>query len=168
MTARWLPVLCVALAAVSAAQTGAKPSPFPARNPKAKTEAKAAPAPAATVDPPPKAREPESKTNPQPLPEIPAAGDVCRATFYGAAVEGARTTSGEPIRNEEVTLAHPSLAFGTEVKLVNLANGKAVTAKVNNRFAAGDPCRINVTTRVARELGFMVMGSADLRLEPVR
>jgi len=141
-------------------QNSNKPSPFPSRNPKTPAAAKPAPAPPpATVenDPP----EPPSKAAPKKTVD----GEVCRATFYGVRAEGTRTSSGEPIRNEELTLAHPSLPFGTEVKLVNLSNNKSIEARVNNRISAGDRCRINVTNRAARELGFIVMGSAEVSIQ---
>jgi rare lipoprotein A len=90
---------------------------------------------------------------------------ACRATFYGANANGARTASGEALNNEELTVAHGSLPFGTTVRLVNIANGKVVTARVNDRIRSGDTCRLNVTLRIARDLGFVVQGSAQLALE---
>jgi len=162
MAIRCLAALAVLAQFSLAAQSSEKPSPFPARNPKTASTAKPASSPAPQTpdaEPP----EPPSKAKPRRLPE---GGEVCRATFYGDKAEGTKTSSGEPIRNEELTFAHPSLSFGTEVKLVNTSNGKAIVARVNNRIAAGDGCRINVTLRAARELGFIVMGTADVSVEP--
>lgn len=59
-----------------------------------------------------------------------------RATWYEA---GTRTASGEPFDPNKLTAAHRTLPFGTELLVRNLANGKTVKVKINDRgpFSTG-------------------------------
>lgn len=71
---------------------------------------------------------------------------------------GGRTASGETANPKGLTAAHRTLPFGTLVKVTNLANGKSVTVRINDRgpFAKGRV--IDVTWAAARELGFVRKG----------
>jgi rare lipoprotein A len=61
------------------------------------------------------------------------------ASWYGSKFHGRRTASGERYDMHQLTAAHPTLAFGTEVEVVHLANGKSVSVRINDRgpFAKG-------------------------------
>ena len=52
------------------------------------------------------------------------------ASFYS---EGSKTASGEKFDPNELTAAHPSLPFGTRLRVTNTATGKSVTVRVNDR-----------------------------------
>ena len=58
------------------------------------------------------------------------------ASFYS---EGPETASGEKFGANELTAAHPKLPFGTRLRVTNLANGRSVTVRINDRgpFVAG-------------------------------
>ena len=58
------------------------------------------------------------------------------ASFYS---EGARTASGEKFDANELTAAHPTLPFGTRLRVTNVATGRSVTVRVNDRgpYVAG-------------------------------
>lgn len=60
-----------------------------------------------------------------------------KATFYGKAVQGAGTASGETFDYNKLTAAHRTLPFGTIVRVTNLANGKTVDVKINDRGPHG-------------------------------
>ena len=55
------------------------------------------------------------------------------ASWYGAKFHGRTTASGEPYDMNAMTAAHPSLPFGTKVRVTNLENGRAVVLRINDR-----------------------------------
>jgi rare lipoprotein A len=54
------------------------------------------------------------------------------SSWYGAEFEGQRTASGERFSAHGLTAAHRSLPFGAKVRVVNQANGRSVTLRVND------------------------------------
>jgi rare lipoprotein A len=52
------------------------------------------------------------------------------ASFY---TEGTRTANGEKFDTHELTAAHPTLPFGTRLRVTNVATGRSVTVRVNDR-----------------------------------
>jgi len=85
------------------------------------------------------------------------------ASWYGPGFHGKRTASGEPFRREALTLAHRRLPFGSRVRVTNMATGKSVIARVNDRgpFHAGRVADLGEGT--ARKVG--LRGVARVRLE---
>ena len=71
---------------------------------------------------------------------------------------GGKTASGERANPNGLTAAHRTLPFGTIVEVTNLANGKTVKVRINDRgpFAKGRV--IDVTLAAAKELGFVNKG----------
>lgn len=55
------------------------------------------------------------------------------ASYYADKFNGRKTASGEKFSNSKHTAAHRSLAFGTKIKVTNVANSKSVTVTVNDR-----------------------------------
>ena len=49
------------------------------------------------------------------------------ASFY---TEGTQTASGEKFDTHELTAAHPTLPFGTRLRVTNVATGRSVTVRV--------------------------------------
>lgn len=66
-----------------------------------------------------------------------ASGKVIRskaeASYYHDKFNGKKTASGEKFNNGKLTAAHRTLAFGTKVKVTNLANEKSVVVEINDR-----------------------------------
>jgi rare lipoprotein A len=80
--------------------------------------------------PPPKTAEPtpaRSVDRPTPVPI------VGKASWYGAFHHGRRTASGEIFDMRALTAAHRTLPLGTRLRVTNLANGRAVDVRVNDR-----------------------------------
>lgn len=75
------------------------------------------------------------------------------AVRYDAGATGTPTASGEPYNPQRLTLAHPTLPFGTLVQLTNLTNGQTVTARVNDRAPGVGGLRVLVSARTADHLG---------------
>lgn len=83
------------------------------------------------------------------------AAEICRASHYGVGdgYGGKRTASGEIMNPNAMTAAHRSLPFGSVVRVTNLANGRGVTVRINDRgpYVAGR-C-IDLSAAAARAIG---------------
>ena len=90
------------------------------------------------------------------------------ANFYNDSFQGKKTSSGEPYDKNGLTAAHKKLAYGTKVKVTNVANGKSVVVTVNDKLGASSPAVIDVTRRAAEELDFVKAGKATVKLEVVK
>lgn len=56
------------------------------------------------------------------------------ASFYGPNFHGkCCTASGEQVNMYDLTAAHPTLPFGTRLRVTNLGNGSSVIVRVNDR-----------------------------------
>ena len=62
-----------------------------------------------------------------------------QATYYASKYQGRQTASGELFDQNANTAAHKRLPFGTKVKVTNVANGKSVVVRINDRgpFVSG-------------------------------
>ena len=90
-----------------------------------------------------------------------------KVAHYGRKFAGRRTASGERFNPAALTLAHNSLAFGTQVRITNLANKRSVVARVNDR-GPSTPGRIaDLSTAAARRIGMLRAGIIDAKLEVV-
>lgn len=56
-----------------------------------------------------------------------------RASWYGERFHGRRTASGERFDMNAMTAAHPTLPFGTLVRVRNVDNGREVVVRINDR-----------------------------------
>lgn len=55
------------------------------------------------------------------------------ASYYADKFNGKKTASGDKFSNNKLTAAHRKIAFGTKVKVTNLANKKSVIVEINDR-----------------------------------
>ena len=55
------------------------------------------------------------------------------ASYYADRYHNKRTASDEPYQKSANTAAHMTLPFGAMVRVTNLANGKSVVVRVNDR-----------------------------------
>ena len=69
-----------------------------------------------------------------PPPGPPVIAERGLASWYGLPEHGRRTASGEVYNMYGITAAHPSLPFGTRVRVRNLKNGRQVEAVVTDRL----------------------------------
>jgi peptidoglycan lytic transglycosylase len=86
------------------------------------------------------------------------------ASFYS---EGARTASGEKFDAHELTAAHPTLPFGTKLRVTNVATGQSVTVRVNDRGPYVPGRVVDVSHSAADALGMVGRGIAKVRLDVV-
>ena len=81
--------------------------------------------------------------------------------------EGRRTASGERYDGEELTAAHRTLPFGTRVRVVNLANDRAVEVVINDRGPHKKGRIVDLSHRAAELIGLLRVGVARVRLEVI-
>lgn len=91
--------------------------------------------------------------------------DSGSASFYAAKFDGRRTASGEIFRNSDMTAAHRTLPFGSQVRVTNLANGRSVVVRVNDRGPWHKSRVIDVSRAAAEEIGMVRSGTARVTLE---
>ncbi len=87
------------------------------------------------------------------------------ASWYGSELRGHRTADGEIFDSQALTAAHKTLPLPCYARVTNLANGRSVVVRVNDRgpFVGG---RIaDVSARVATLLQFNHDGVAKIRLD---
>lgn len=85
-----------------------------------------------------------------------------KATYYGAAVQGHGTASGEKFDMYAYTAAHKTLPFGTIVEVMNLANGKTVQVRITDRGPFGPGREIDLTTTAFSEIEAPSSGVANI------
>lgn len=86
------------------------------------------------------------------------------ASFY---TEGQQTASGEKFNTHDLTAAHPTLPFGTHLRVTNVSTGRSVTVRVNDRgpYVAGRV--VDVSYSAANALGMVGSGTAKVKLDVV-
>ncbi len=89
------------------------------------------------------------------------------ASWYGAKFHGRITASGEPYDMNAMTAAHPSLPFGTKVRVTNLENGRAVVLRINDRGPFAKGRIIDVSRHAAEHLGFLGADLVRVRVEAI-
>ncbi len=90
------------------------------------------------------------------------------ASWYGWRYHGRRTASGEIFDMNAATAAHPTLPFGTRVRVTNLANHRSVALTVNDRGPFAKARIIDVSRHAAEHLGFRRAGSTRVRVEVIQ
>ncbi len=88
-------------------------------------------------------------------------------SYYAKMHNGKTTAGGEKFDNSAMTAAHRRLPMGTKLKVTNLANGKSVIVKVNDRGPFVKGRTLSVTRRAAEELDFVKRGVARVKFERV-
>ncbi|NEU95121.1 septal ring lytic transglycosylase RlpA family protein [Bradyrhizobium uaiense] len=87
------------------------------------------------------------------------------ASFYSDAQE---TASGEKFDGRELTAAHPTLPFGTKLRVTDVKTGRSVTVRVNDRGPYVPGRIVDVSHSAAQSLGMIGKGVANVRLDVVR
>jgi len=87
------------------------------------------------------------------------------ASWYGPGFHGRPTASGERYDQNALTAAHRTLPLGSRVKVTNLATGKSVQVRINDRgpFVRGRV--IDLSHGAARRLGMVQRGTGRVRVQ---
>jgi len=86
------------------------------------------------------------------------------ASFY---TEDQQTASGEKFDTQELTAAHRTLPFGTRLRVTNVATGRSVTVRVNDRGPFVPGRDVDVSYAAAETLGMVGGGIAKVKLDVV-
>jgi rare lipoprotein A len=87
------------------------------------------------------------------------------ASFY---TEDQQTASGEKFDTHDLTAAHRTLPFGTRLRVTNVATGRSVTVRVNDRGPYIRGRVVDVSGTAANELGIVESGIAKVKLDVVK
>jgi rare lipoprotein A len=91
----------------------------------------------------------------------PAFAETCTASRYGYG--GGRTASGERMNPSEMTAAHRSRPFGSQVTVTSHSTGRSVTVRINDRGPFVKGRCIDLSNGAARALGMDGTASVSLR-----
>jgi rare lipoprotein A len=86
------------------------------------------------------------------------------ASFYG---EDSETASGEKFNPNELTAAHPTMPFGTRLRVTNVANGRSVIVRVNDRGPFIRGRTVDVSSSAAERIGMIDQGVAKVKLDVI-
>ena len=89
-----------------------------------------------------------------------------KASYYGHGFAGRKTASGERFDPNAMTAAHPSLPFGTRIR-VSRQNGASVTVRVNDRCGCPGGRIVDLSEAAARKLGMIKEGVVAVRVEVI-
>jgi rare lipoprotein A len=87
------------------------------------------------------------------------------ASWYGPGFHGRRSASGERFNQNELTAAHKTLPFGTQVRVTNLNNGRSVTVRINDRGPYSGRRVLDLSAEAARQIGMMGTGTAPVKID---
>lgn len=88
------------------------------------------------------------------------------ATYYGKAYHGNKTASGERFNMYDLTCAASSkYKFGTKLEVTNIANGKSVIVKVNDRGSAIHGNKLDLSQRAFREIANLKTGIVKILIK---
>ncbi|MGD0731424.1 MAG: septal ring lytic transglycosylase RlpA family protein [Terracidiphilus sp.] len=88
------------------------------------------------------------------------------ASWYGGVFDGRRTASGEPFDKKALTACHPTLPFGSVVRVVNRSNKRSVIVRITDRGDLIDEGRIiDLSQAAAEKLAMTEAGLARVDLE---
>jgi rare lipoprotein A len=123
-----------------------------------------APAPATSAAPPPVAPAPA----PAPT-AAPATADAMEglAAVYSDKLNGRKTASGQVFSQNKLTAAHPTLPFGTRVKVTNAKNGKSVEVDINDRGPKQAGRVLDMSRAAAAKIGIGPHAMMPVKLEVV-
>jgi rare lipoprotein A len=89
------------------------------------------------------------------------------ATWYGRRYHGKKTSSGEIYDMYAMTAAHTTLPIPSYARVTNLANGKSVVVRINDRGPFIGDRVIDLSYTAAYKLGLLAGGSAMVEVESI-
>ena len=87
------------------------------------------------------------------------------ASWYGNNFHGRKTANGEVYDMRDLSAAHPTLPLPCYVRVTNLANGRSVMVRVNDRGPFTHNRVIDVSSQAASMLDFKRAGTAKVQVE---
>ena len=89
------------------------------------------------------------------------------ASWYGGGFHGRHTANGEVYDVADLTAAHPTLPLPSYARVTNLANGRSVVVRINDRGPFKRGRLIDVSATVAEMLDFERAGTTRVKVDYV-
>jgi rare lipoprotein A len=89
------------------------------------------------------------------------------ASWYGKKFQGKKTSSGERYDMFKMTAAHRTLPIPCYARITNLANGKTVTVRINDRGPFKSKRIVDLSYAAALKLGIIGVGEEMVQLDVV-
>jgi rare lipoprotein A len=89
------------------------------------------------------------------------------ASWYGRKFHNQKTSTGEPYDMYAMTAAHPTLPLPSYARVTNLANGRSVVVRVNDRGPFHPGRIIDLSYAAAHRIGIAQAGSGQVEVESV-
>ncbi len=89
------------------------------------------------------------------------------ASWYGSVFNGRTTASGEKFDMYAMTACHPTLPFGTLVRVIDLANRRSVVVRITDRGDLLNKRIIDLSFAAAEKLNMTQRGLARVKLEVI-
>jgi rare lipoprotein A len=89
------------------------------------------------------------------------------ASWYGPDFHGKPTANGEIFDMNGISAAHPTLPMPSYLRVTNLANGRSIIVRINDRGPYAKERVTDLSVGAARALGFYEQGLARVRIEYV-
>lgn len=96
--------------------------------------------------------------------EQPGYDQTGTASWYGDAFNGRPTANGERFDMHALTAAHKTLPLPCLVEVTNLANGRRIVVRVNDRGPFVDDRILDLSRGSAEELGLLSRGIGEVRV----
>lgn len=93
---------------------------------------------------------------------------VGQASWYGPNFHGRLTANGEVYDQYALSAAHPTFPLPSYARVTNLANGRSVMVRVNDRGPYHDGRIIDLSSKAAEMLDYRHLGIAKVRVEYVK
>jgi rare lipoprotein A len=88
-------------------------------------------------------------------------------SWYGRRYHGSKTSSGEVYDMYAMSAAHPTLPIPSYARVTNLANGKSVVVRINDRGPFLHDRIIDLSYAAAWKLGYVDAGSAMVEVQSI-
>jgi rare lipoprotein A len=89
------------------------------------------------------------------------------AAYYSNRLNGRKTASGQVFDQNAFTGAHPTLPFGTKVKVTNTKNNRSVVVRINDRGPTQPGRVIDLSRAAAGRIAMLRAGLVPVRLDVV-
>jgi rare lipoprotein A len=89
------------------------------------------------------------------------------ASWYGKRYHGQKTSSGEAYNMYAMSAAHPTLPIPSYARVTNVANGRSVVVRINDRGPFLHGRIIDLSYAAAHKLGYIQAGAAQVEVESV-
>jgi rare lipoprotein A len=89
------------------------------------------------------------------------------ASWYGPDFHGKPTANGETFDMNGISAAHPTLPMPSYLRVTNLANGRSLIVRINDRGPYARERVTDLSVGAAKALGFYDQGLARVRIEYV-